>query len=216
MFGMSSGLIMGGPASLFSVGGSTSSSNLTTYTFGTTSLGAKINGKRWTIVCAGAYSDSNGTLSSISVDGSAANLIVSSPSDRVKCGIAIIDSSAMSDTVSVDFTLSASQFSGGIYIYRAFDIDPTPYSFLTTGSAAGLSILDTDVTYPSCTVGVTVTRNGGGSFTWTGLSEDYDVDYDSNDLFSTASGGSIGFPSTIRAQNSGSPSEARACVVSWR
>lgn len=204
-------------STLAKVGGFTTGSDQTTYS-GSLSLGAKdANGKRWTVVTVGAFSGSNGTVSSVSVDGSPATIVISSPSDLVKCAIAIIDSSAMADTVTVSFTLSGSNLSGGIYIHRMFDIvSATPASTLTVGSAAGLSTLDTDVFQSGCTVAVAVSLNGGGGFTWTGLTEDVDADYDSNDLFSVASGGTVGFPSTIRAQNSGSPSSMRACVASWR
>lgn len=208
------GIIM---PTLIKVGGATTGSDQTTYSF-SLSLGAKdANGSRWTVVCVGSFSGGNGVVNSVSVGGSPATIVVSSPSDTVKCAIAIIDSSAMADTVTVSFTLSTSGLAGGMYVYRMFDIaSPTPYSTSAVGSVGGLSTLDTDVPQPGCAVAVAVTLNGGGSFTWTGLTEDVDADYDSNDLFSTASGGAVGFPSVIRAQNSGSPSAMRACVASWR
>lgn len=215
---MSSGLLAGIiTPTLIKVGGFTTGSDQTTYS-GSLSLGAKdANGRRITVVCVGAFSGGNGVVNSVSVDGSAATIVVQSPSDTVKCAIAVIDSSAMADTVTVSFTLSGSNLSGGIYVYRMFDVASlTPASTVATGSSGGLSTLDTDVFQPGCTVAMTVTRDGGGGSTWTGLTEDVDADYDSNDLFSCASGGTVGFPSTIRVQNSGSPSAMRSIVASWR
>ena len=203
---------------LVKVGGVTTGSDQTTYS-SSLSLGAKdANGRRWTVVVAGAYSDvSNRVVNSVTVDGSAATIVVSTPSDRPTCAIAIIDSSSMANTVTVAATMSGACFAGGLYVYRMFDIvSSTPFSTNTSGAVVGLSVLNTDVAASGCTVAVAVTRNGGGSSTWTGLTEDVDANYDSNDLFTVASGGTVGFPSAIQVQNSGKPTEARACVASWR
>lgn len=210
------------PPTLAYVGGLSSGSDTTSYSFGSLSLGSKdANGKRWTVACAGAYDESAArTITSITIGGQPATIVaLPSTPGRAAVAIAIVDTSSLADTVTGAFTVDATTNAGALTLYRMYDIiDPTPFSTNDGLETGGLINLSTNIAVPGCTVAVVMTRNPSlASYTWSGLTENADLDIDSNDYFSVASGGVVGSPTSISVQCADtSPDSMRACVASWR
>ena len=173
--------------------------DLTTYTFSSKSFGAVpgVGEKRWILVTAGCVdNDGSFSVTSALIAGNSATILQafsSSSGNNVSILTYIILDVPTGTSGNIVITLSDQPFGCGISVYRIISADSAD---LTSTHATASDITDSSGVMTAsinCPAGGVILGGRQGrndsSNTWTGgLSEDYDVDTNTNEWFTTGSG----------------------------
>ncbi len=189
----------------------------TAYTFTNMDIGAEPSGgeRRFIIVTSGTLSSagSNPVLTDMDIQGlDAAGLASLSVGNRVSSGIWSVEVPT-GTTATIEVTAANTCAACAISVYRVIS---GPDGITTTVDENGARPIDLVLNIPANSVAIaTAMCRNAGSVTWTGLTEDYDQDIDSNDFFSSASDA---FPDeelafAIQAQSASAGDEEAGCAV---
>lgn len=162
-----------------------STADLTTYTFSSQSLGDAA-GDRHIIVGVHSRSGSNHTVSSVTVQGIAGTIVAQQSNNTSSSSTAAIAIVAVptGTTGDVVVTLSTGAVRCGVSLWRATGLaSTTPVDVDSSTASNPTATLDTGDGFA---VGV-ANQFGTITFSWTGLTEDLDVQVESNTTFSSAS-----------------------------
>ena len=104
----------------------------------------------------------------------------------------------------------------GIAVYRMVNpSSPTPVATASGVDSSGVVTLSLNISSGGAGVGTTQQDNGGTN-TWVGLTEDYEVDINTTEYFSSAFGTVAGTPRTITATSTDTtPDGMSGCSASW-
>jgi hypothetical protein len=149
-----------------------STSNLTTYTFSSQSLGAEHANRKIIVACSGRRATAQGEVSTVTVGGVSATLAVTrvSANDVVALFCASVPTGTTGDVV---VTYATDQTESAIAIYRATNISTTKTSSGSEVNEDPLSATIASIPANSILVGVAMV-NTSATATWTGATEDYD------------------------------------------
>ena len=154
---------------------STSTADSSTYNFASVNLGTAA-GDRYIIACVAARVGSGTpTIDAVSIGGVSATPVVtqvntSSGSNVIGIFIAAVPTGTTGD---VDVTFSTTMLRCVVTLYRATGINPTPSD--TDSSTATDPTCNLDIPAGGFAIGAACVGSVAGSFTWTGITEDYDA-----------------------------------------
>lgn len=173
------------PPTVTFIGTTSSTTNATTYTFNTVNIG----GPGLIVVVAQASADTgiNRTLSSLTVNGTAASIHSNTSSQD----FAFITSSRVSSgsTANIVVTFSGSVLRCLIAVYRIQNNDnDTPVQALTNYSSSDVTSRSLNFTASGTAVGVfgATSGSGSGTFTWSNATERFDTPLEANSLMTGA------------------------------
>ena len=166
-----------------------STSDLSAYTFSSQNLGTAASNRYIVAVVASRYSSGTPTLSSVTIGGETATIVVQETSSDTAANvmgiaIALVPNGSTGDVV---VTWSASALRCAVSLYRvtglgnAIKVDS---STTTSGPDPSLSI---DVPVGFVISGAACGTGGAASTSWTGVTEDYDAMIETYLLYTTAS-----------------------------
>ena len=195
-------------------------SNLTTYNHADQSLGEDVGGvnTRYTVVVASsANSTVAGTVSSATIAGVTADIRVQNTSDNVTCAVLTADTTGLGAIGTINITYSRLSAASSIGIYRLIN----PSSIIPDATiedivdASGLIDVSLAVSAGGGSVSGSSQLNGGSN-TWVGASEVYDVVQEAVMDFSGALNFTSGAPQTITTQSlDTTPVHMTGCSASW-
>lgn len=178
--------------------------------------------RRFIVLACGAFHSTgkDAQINSATVDGVSATLIARASQNNAtsgSAGVAIFWLEVPTGTTATTITVVHNTSLGyecGLSIYRLVTgpAGPAlPVGYTDTGRPLDFTIANG---FPSFAVGVAMNRNGS-LHTWTGLTENVDVDTSSNDVFSTASKQftSAGTGVAIQANSSSAGNEHAGAVA---
>lgn len=207
------------PFSLTFVTSASDATDLTEYTFSGQSFGDEPGAAdtRYIIVGAGGRAGSNLTVSSATIGGVAATVVIASGATNAPAAIFIAEvPTGTTGDVVVTYS-GAGMVSSAIGIWRM--INPISSTATDTASditpASGVLNLDLDVTAGGAAVGFTASR-GADTTTWAGMTEAFDILPESLDHVSGATTTTAGTPLTVTATNADTtPSHYTGVTASW-
>lgn len=207
--------------SLTYVTNSSVGTSFTTYDFGTLSLGTDVGGSnvRYTVITPGGVSSGTGVtrqISSVSIAGVGGTLVIRAAAIECPSGIYLADTTGLGTTGNISVTFSGAMNAANVGVYRMVNpASSTATDSATTSSTTALT-LDNNISAGGAGLGYACIRdNGVNSHAWTGLTENFDVDFSSNDYGSAASGGSAGTPTAIDDTFGDVAQQASGVVASW-
>lgn len=195
--------------------------NATVYTFATQAVGVDVTGgnKRYTVVAIGSGGNA-ASVSSSTICGVAGTEASADISSVGSSAIHYADTTGLGTSCTIAVTMSGAQTRAGIGVYRL--INPNAgASGATTGATCASSVSDV------VTVSITVPAGGGAvgvvdsnaiasrTYTWAGLTEDFDATIESPQSFGGAHGTTAGSPLVITATASASTTAMTGCSASW-
>ena len=157
---------------------STDTSNLTTYTFSSLSLGT-VATDRHIVIAGAARSSVARTLDSITVGGVTAtqNALRDTSNSKAFLYIAAVPTGSTGDVV---VSFSGGMLRCGVGLYRLDDlVSATAHDSGT--SSADPTTFDLDIPVNGAAIGVSANFASGGTASWTGVTEDFDVDMEPTD-----------------------------------
>ena len=197
------------------------------YTFTSVGLGADVTGGdvRYTVLHIGWLNEaSQGNLSSISIGGRSATIIgqcISTTGSFARSALAIVDTSGLGTSADIvgDYSTNIA-FYIGIGVYRLVNPNsPTPVaSAFPNANASGVLTLSINVNDGGAAVGgIMIHNNAANTITWSGLTEDFDVDISGvSETHSAAHGTSTGSPLAITATSTDTTLQGMAgSSASW-
>jgi hypothetical protein len=227
------GLKIKSPFSLTYVTQSSAGASANSHTFSGVSLGADVTGtdKRYTVVVSvwQGVTGTNPLTSSSTIAGVTPTFVENNNILSTACAISIADTSGLGTTGSIvvatsgggNFNLGQT----GIGVYRLINpISATAYAHTNAGNSGGSPAnLTLSINVPSGGAGlaVAIARTSGlgpPTWTWTGLSEDFDVTIgtSSGASFTGAHGTTAGTPLSITASENLTPASNGGCAASWQ
>lgn len=170
---------------------------------------------RYIAVAVGGVANASITINSVTIAGLAVSTIVSRAATHTPVGIYIVEvPTGTTGTIAVTFSGS----SAGCSITVARIINPGAALGVDTASAdhaSGVLTLSVDIPTDGAALAVAQAENASTT-TWSGLSELLDVDHNSGELHTSASGGSPGTPTAITATNADTtPTTYQGVCASW-
>lgn len=190
----------------------------TTYTFSAQSVGTDVSGadKRYTVIGAGS-SNSPGaaSVSSATICGVAATKLVTDTVLTASAAIFLADTSGLGTSCTIAVTFSGARASAGIGVWRVINpASTTPDGNTCVNSSSPLTV-SINILAGGSALAYAYARGPSITFTWSGLTEDFDAATVAGTAFhSGAHGGSAGSPATITATPSAG-SNNQACSVSF-
>lgn len=205
------------PLALSNTDSVVNTANLTTYTFTSRSLGA-VPGSgetRYIVVSTGGNQSAGAaTIASVTVAGISASQVVQS--SGVPCGIFIAEVPT-GTTGNVVVTFSGGVFGAGIGVYRMIG-PPGLASFATSNVNTHTSgVASGNINVPAGGASIAV-ANGidAGTYTWAGLSENFEFDVGSGDNAGGAMTTTPGSPAAWSLTCSDTtPGAISVCLASW-
>ncbi len=196
---------------------SSSTSDLSTYTFSTLDIGTA--GTRHVVVGV-VSSGTSPSISSVTVAGVSATAMIELAESNLKIGLWIA-SVPTGTTGDVVVTHTSSMLRCGVIVWAVYDITSTTPTATASDSAPALS---QSLTINAGGVGIGLAdgyQNGStASWTWTGLTEDIDVDFADGANHDAMSGASLasaaGSSPTVTATKTGSDSNDCMVLVALR
>lgn len=195
--------------SLSYLGTATEPAGLTTYTFSSQSLGTAA-ADRYIVVGAATRQTGGLTLSSVTVGGVSATIVVQQNNGDGTTGLAIaaVPSGTTGDIV---VTWSGASARCAIVFYRLTGLDSATPTDTDSDTATDPSFTLTKAAGP--TIGITSVSSGSLSCSWTNLTENADSEIESMD-YSSASEESTAGDSTITASWGGGTAKSM-CAATW-
>lgn len=183
--------------------------DLSEYTFSDIDIGSSSN-DRFVIVAAGNIS--NRALSSITINGVAADIVVQEQSGNGETAIAIANvQSGTTATVVVTWAVATPRM--GFAWWTAVGL--TSGTAHDTGSSAADPGTDTLNTLAGGFIIGYMVSNAGGTFTWTGATERFDETIETNTVHTGADATTDGNPLAITADESVASSNNSFVCASW-
>lgn len=192
------------------------------HTFSSISLGADVTGadKRYTVV---AIAYLNGTVPntvSVTIAGVSATIIDQGHNGLAHSCLAIADTSGLGTTgnIVLDNSNGLTQ-SDAIAVFRLVNpVSATPYAFTKALThTSGVITLSLNVPSGGAALATVSARNDSvAGLTWSGLTEQFDADYNNNDFHSAAIGTTAGSPLVVTATFSDTtPQGLSGISASW-
>lgn len=163
--------------------GAIDTANLTTYTFGSQNLGVA-DSDRYIVAAIEARAGATLSVSSASIGGVAAS-IVAQTQNAGDCAALVIANVPSGTTGDVVVTFNTAAARASIQLYRLVGIDSETASHTATSAPAQDPTTTLDIPAGGVAIGCG-TNFGGGSATWTGLTENYDAVVEGQILVSSA------------------------------
>ena len=193
--------------------------DLTTYTFAAMSLGAAATNRYIVVSVGGAYSAAARSLSTVTVGGVAATVVVTVGSQLYPAGIAIaaVPTGATGDIV-VTFSNGVSRC--GIGGYRLTGLQSATPTATATDVVSAANALSASLAIPAdgCGIGYVIADGSDPrTWSWTNLTENFDAGLESDTTHSGAMSTTAGTADRT-ATASGSLNEDREAMVlaAWR
>jgi hypothetical protein len=191
--------------------------------FAGVNVGTDVTGadKRFTVLGTGVRTAGvSGNFTAATICGVAANAIQSTGSTNNEAGLWYADTSGLGASCTISVTFSVNSINTGIGVWRL--INPTGGSATPvantchTDSASNTATLSININAGGSAAAYVASSNATDrTWTWTGLTENFDADIENNSAtHAAATGGSPGTPTTITALASGA-SEQNGCSASW-
>jgi len=141
------------------------------YTFSSCDLGAGTSNKRVIVGTSGAGTVGTETISSVTIDGITATSIIEQDSagGGRPTGLFYADTNSTTGDVVVTFSTNCSEAGIGIW---STTTEATPFD--TESNTANNTAVTVDCPEDGFTIGYRMSATGGATFTWTGLTEDFD------------------------------------------
>lgn len=201
--------------------GSLDSNGATVHSIPSLAIGAAPTGAnvRYVAAVVGLTGNSSFTVTGVTIAGLTAALVAGlNTSNAAQCQIWIV-AVPTGTTATVDVTASGSDIpqACGVSVYPI--INPTSSTPDATAGSQALTAtisLNLNISSGGKAIGGSVVRDTPGNSTWTGLTENYDADIRSGEIFTTATGGSAGSPATVSVTRGAAvSSNAGAVSASW-
>jgi hypothetical protein len=192
----------------------TSTSNLSTYTFSATSIGAADSDRK--VYCVFIWSAGVSALSSATIGGITADIHIDATSAGAATrNIAIVSADVPTGTTAdIIVNLTGSPARMSCAVYRVISQVGGVLTASDTSETAGLLSTTINVTTTGAVIAACVDVTSGQAWSWTGVTEDYDASLEVATMVVSggfATGLSTETPRTIEAQ--GSVAGATDCLL---
>ena len=167
------------------------------------------------IVVTASGQNTGGTrqVTGITLGGSAMTLVKRNAQQTDNTSAIYIKELASGTSANIVVSFNQNVYSNdAVGVYRLINISPTAYDDAISGKTTGDVDLSLDIPSGGVAIAVAAQKNGSG-FTWTGIDEKYDSDFNTSDYGSGAMRTSSGMPATVRAQHSAA--NASGVAASW-
>jgi len=204
----------GGTPAITFIGSTDQITNGITQTYTSHSIGTA-SSDRLVVVGIASQCSSNATISGLTIGGVSATLVANAADLRLPVAMfsLLVTSGTTADIVA---TYSSSQNTSTIGVWTITGLSSTTAH--DTGSSLALPPTDTlDIPAGGVAIGVAGQNDSTGTFSWTGLTEDYDQQPESlissgaSDLFASQQTGL-----TITATPTSADTDIGLCIASWR
>jgi hypothetical protein len=212
----------GGGAEAFGITFTTSATdaaNLTTYSFASQNVGADATGSdtRYTVLAIGWGAAALRTVSSASACGVAATAVDAASVTSAGSAIYYANTTGLGTSCTISYTLSGAALQGGIGVYRMINpgsITATDTTCTTATGTGGVVTLNLNIASGGKAV-ASILAVGALASTWSGLTEDFDINIETTGWFTGANGGSAGSPHAVVNTNSDTTITPAGCSASW-
>jgi hypothetical protein len=166
------------------------------FTFNNISIG-NADANRYVVLAVHMFSNNASSISDVTIGGTTSTSVVELVQNSRSFAQIRLLYVPTGTTANVSVVVGAASDSCGVGVYRLITDDPTAFDTQSiAGSSNSVGTRTVSLNMGARALGVKMVYNGGSS-TWTGLNEDYDVDVRTNEWASSAhinnytSGGSL-------------------------
>lgn len=177
------------PVTVTNTANDSSDTPLTTYTFSSLSIGDAAANRK-IVVCVDGVNVADGSVSSVTVGGNSASLVVAAPTGgsvaKNRSEIWAVDVAA-GTTADVVVTFSVAYFNCGVGVFRVIG---AASSATDTGSSVAAPTMTDTLNIPANGIAIGGARSTDAApptFTWVGIAENYDTDHAGTDGYTGAS-----------------------------
>lgn len=191
-----------------------SASGLTTYTFNSTSIGTE-SADRLVVVCASIAAGGASTINSMTIGGTAANLVVRSASGALNVAIFSLDVTT-GTSANISFTASGACLCGAIHVFTIKKLQSQIAYDTDSANATAVNSLTLSTNYGSPVIALGHAGTGSGAFvSWNSPLETNGSQFPTSRA--SASGSVIARDTTVTVQsNYTTAAQGNAlCCASW-